>query len=421
MNEGGIVGSVATDDLCEVVESYSQVEGLADRCRALLARQRISLDDLPVTDRGMLASVNNGRLATAGGYVVSSGGTTDHPKFAYVPYHQGAARIVKAWRPMDSGDVMLNLFAPGRTWGAHYFYNQLANECGAFAIPMGPLEHEEVREWRDTISRLRVNVLAGTPTGIRTFLEAANPVGTLSPLRIRKAIWVGEPLDPACRAELNRQPVPVETWGNYGSIETWVIAVNTPACAPDVLHLLPGQVLELGQPRPLLTRTGAGSATQLMRYPLGDRIEASACSCEQPRGLRILGRLDDQMKFCGTLVSIGQVHSVLLELPEVAAAHLHLCCTVDENPLTAVERLVISVRLRRGHHGDANRIRSHLLTRIYDLGFIAGDTPKAVELAITGTLPTNIRTGKTERFLVCTPGRPCADRPDYVGHAPVMD
>lgn len=116
------------------------------------------------------------------------------------------------------------------------------------------------------------------------------------------------------------------------------------------------------------------------------------------------------MKFCGTLISLGQVQAVLGELPEVAAAQLHLCCAADDRPLTSVERMQVLVRPRPGQAGSAARIRAHLLTRIYDLGFIAGDEPDAVSVSVTDALPVSGRTGKTQRIALCGPARPCADR-----------
>ena len=407
-----ILGEVDQAALRELAAAFSAAAPLAARCEALLGRETLRLQDLPVTDNLMLADVNRQGLARSGGYLVSSGGTTDRPKFAYVPHHQGARQVAAAWQPMRPGDVMLNLFAPGRTWAAHYFYNRMAEECGAFTVPMGPMEPAEIAEWCPTLARLGVNVLAGTPTSIAAFLAAARAGGPV----IEKVVWVGEPVDKACLAAIASQPQPVQLWGNYGSIETWVIAANTPACPADVLHLLPGQVLELDQPRPLLTRAGQGWATRLMRYPLGDRLEAAACRCGKPCGLRVLGRADDQMKFCGTLVSISQVHEVLGELPEVEAVHLHLCCTADDQPLTAVEQMTALVRIRDGHRGDGDRIRAHLLTRVYDLGFIAGDVPGSVTVSVIGALPVNARTGKTQRFVLCTPARPCASRADTAKH-----
>jgi phenylacetate-CoA ligase len=408
-----VLGSVSQAGLHDLVGAYAAAASLAEPCGALFGRDRLRLEDLPVTDSLVLAEVNRKRLAAGGGgYLVSSGGTTDRPKFAYVPHHQGAARIARTWRPLRSGEVMLNLFAPGRTWAAHYFYNRLAEECGAFTVPMGPMEPAEVAAWGPALARLGVSALAGTPTSITGYLRTARGRGPA----MRKVIWVGEPVDSECLAELAGQREPAELWGNYGSIETWVIAANTPACPPDVLHLLPGQALELDQPRPLLTRAGHGWATSLMRYPLGDRIEAVTCPCGAPGSLRVLGRADDQMKFCGTLVSLGQVHAVLGELPDVAAAQLHLCCAADDRPLTAVERMRVLVRLRSGKPvsastaGDAARIRAHLLTRVYDLGFIAGDEPDAVSVSVTDALPVSARTGKTQRFELCGPARPCAGR-----------
>lgn len=412
-----ILGAIDPDAVRDLARFFAGVGAPGTDWDALLRREHLSLQDLPTVDHVSLAAVNRRVLEACGGYLVSSGGTTDRPKFSYVPHHQGARRVAEHWRPLGPGDVMLNLFAPGRTWAAHYFYNQLAEECGTFTIPMGPMEAAEVAEWCPTLASLGVTALAGTPTSIAEFLSVARQAtrpgaagGEPAAPGIRKIIWVGEPLDDACRAEIARWPQPVGVWGNYGSIETFVIATNTPECPPDVLHLLPGQALELGLSRPLLTRAGDGWTTRLLRYPLGDLIEPARCPCGKAAGLRVLGRADDQMKFCGTLISIGQVREVLAELPEVADAQMHLCSAADDKPLTAVVRMAVRVRLRDGYSGEPAQIRSHLLTRIYDLGFIAGDEADAIDVSIAGALPVNARTGKTERLQICGPARPCPSR-----------
>ncbi|MFF8837885.1 AMP-binding protein [Streptomyces sp. NPDC015130] len=339
----------------------------------------------------------------SGGQVVASGGTTGRIKLTTIAPDQGIPRLLRSWRPLGPGDVLLNLFRPGRLWGAHYFYNALATYSRASVLPMGPVSAAELPEWAAVFRETGVNALAGAPSALADFADAALATGTTLPVTI--VIWAGEPLTAARRERIARAFPEAALWGNYGSIETYVIAASGPACAPGVLHLLPDQRIDHDEERTLLTRVGEGWPAPVLRYRLGDRIAPDHCRCGTPNALRILGRADDRLKFHNTMLRLGDLLEVARAVPGVTDAQLLL--TPDPADLTALAGLTVRWT---GHRPDPARdpasaqhpartpdddpVRAELLRRVYALGAIAAQHPDSIRAEHVDRLDRSTRTGK---------------------------
>ncbi|WKB35674.1 hypothetical protein QS257_19950 [Terrilactibacillus sp. S3-3] len=202
---------------------------------------------------------------------MSSGGTTGKPKLTWNPYHLALGRLLQSWRPLRPGNVLLNLFNAGRMWGSHYYMQSLAEKSMCTVMPSGPYTPKEVSVWISMFKEVGLDSLAGTPTGLADFAEGV--INSKESLPIKVIIWMGEPWT-VYKRELIRQAFPeAELWGNYGSVESWVMGTNGPGCDETVLHLLPDQVIEPDQEGALLTRVGDGWTVPTVRYRLGDLVE----------------------------------------------------------------------------------------------------------------------------------------------------
>jgi phenylacetate-coenzyme A ligase PaaK-like adenylate-forming protein len=349
----------------------------------------LELDDTgpDETGPGELTAISRALAATAGGQVVASGGTTGRLKLTTIAHHQGIPRLLRSWCPVGPGDVLLNLFRPGRLWGAHYFYHALAAHCACSVLPMGPVSEADLPDWAGVFADVGVTTLVGAPSVLADFAAAAVATGTT--LDVRTVIWAGESLTPARAAAITSAFPQARFWGNYGSIETYVIGTNRPGCDPGVLHLLPDQVLEVDPERALLTRTGSGWPVPTVRYRLGDRIEAAECPCGRADSFRVLGRADDRVKFFNTMLRLGDVLDVVRGIDGVADAQLAL--TADGPERTAVAELEVRYV---GAQRDPAVVRAELLRRVYALEPISGQRPGLVRVARVSELDRNERTGK---------------------------
>lgn len=334
-----------------------------------------------------VTAISRAIAATEGGHVVASGGTTGKIKITTIAHHQGIPRLLRTWHPLHPGDMLLNIFRPGRLWGAHYFYNALAAHCEASVLPMGPVSAEELLDWSGVFGDTGVTALAGAPSGLADFAAAAKAIGVELP--VRTVIWAGEPMTPA-RRDVIADAFPVcRLWGNYGSIETYVIGVNRPECDPGAVHLLPDQLLETDAERTLLTRTGDGWPVPVVRYRLGDRIAAAVCPCGQGDAFRVLGRVDDRVKFYNTMLCLGDVLDVVRAVDDVTDAQLVL--TPDGPGASAVEVRYLGAV-------DAATVRAHLLRKVYALTVIAAHRPDSVSAYRLSTLDRDERTGKVTPY-----------------------
>ncbi|WP_436501657.1 AMP-binding protein [Actinokineospora sp. HUAS TT18] len=325
--------------------------------------------------------------ATEGGQVVASGGTTGKIKITTIAHHQGIPRLLNTWHPLHAGDVLLNLFRPGRLWGAHYFYNALAAHCAASVLPMGTVSAEELLDWSAVFADTSVTALAGAPSGLADFAAAAIAHGVKLP--VRTVIWAGEPMTSARREVISEAFPGCRFWGNYGSIETYVIGVSRPECDSGVLHLLPDQLIESDDERALLTRTGDGWPVPVVRYRLGDRVAAATCPCGEGDAFRVLGRTDDRVKFHNTMLCLGDVLDVVREVDGVTDVQLVL--TADGPGASEVEVRYLGT-------AAATAVRAHLLRKVYALTTITAHKPDSVSASRSSTLDRNDRTGKVTPY-----------------------
>lgn len=325
------------------------------------------------------AERRNGRL------VVASGGTSGVPKLTVIRGDLGVPELLDHWSPLHDGDVLLNLFSPGRLWGAHYFYNALGLSSGADVVPMGVLERTDAAGWAETFTDLGISALAGAPNVLAAFADTMRAVGIRLP--VRSVIWSGEPMTPGRLRRLRRAFPDAGFWANYGSIETFVIGVNWPECEVGTLHLLPGQFLELNDEGALLTRVDDHWPAPALRYRLGDVLLATSCVCHRPDAFRVGSRTNDTVKLFGTRVSCTDVVQRVESLDAVDDVQIVL-----RGARAAGSPDQIQVRFTG--RATPSAVRQHLLEEHPGLRFVTEHTPEALTIERVGGLARNSRTHK---------------------------
>jgi len=333
------------------------------------------------------------RLAAreAGSVLMSSGGTTGAPKLTHVPHGMGLERLLTSWKPLGPGDTLLNLFTPGRMWASHYYMQTLAAASRSTVIPSGPYPPGDVGRWLGLLREAGVSALAGTPTGLADFARGVLASG--QDLPVRTVIWMAEPWTGDKRDVVRRAFPDAGLWGNYGSVETWVIATNRPGCDESVLHLLPGQLLEPDEDGALLSRIGAGWTTPVVRYRLGDRVAPAGCRCGRPDGLTVLSRADDSVTLRSALFKASELIGTALGEPGVTEAQLRLTRDTD-SPLAAGALTVDFTGT-----ADPDAVHTRLTGEFFHLAAVARQYPGALRVRRVERLARIERTNKVPAML----------------------
>jgi len=234
-------------------------------------------------------------------YLFSSGGTLGSPQLSLIPGHMFLDDILVHWHPLDRTDILCNMFLPGKLWSSHYFYNALGQRLARETIALGPVNEVEMDGWLRFLQEQGVTAIAATPTTLRHVLRFCHRNGFALP-SVRKLLWVGEPFDDRELKQLVNELLPqAQTWGLYGSTETWVIGYNSPDCPHDTFHILPYQFVELIEGNEIaVTCLHPDACNILLRYRIGDSGEWSSCPCGHPgAALRVLGRKGGSLSSAG--------------------------------------------------------------------------------------------------------------------------
>jgi phenylacetate-CoA ligase len=390
-----------TDDIGHLLARAARLPSMRAKYGDRLGAAEPDWADLPVLTKEELNTAIEELLAgepgeRGGAYMYASGGTMSEPRLSLIPGDMFVPDILAHWRPLDSHDVLVNLFTPGRMWSAHYFYNALAAASGAAVVPFGGLGDDELDSWLEFFQAHGGTALAATPTTLKRLLTHLERSGRTWPA-LRKLLWVGEKFDDLTAALVAKHLPEAEVWGLYGSTETWVVGWNGPRCRPDTVHPLPYQYVELQDGAILVTNTHEKCVNPLLRYRVGDLGEFVDCPCGRPdAALRVLGRADSYFKFLNQLISPEELVGLACELEDVLDAQLSLVA-----PDTAGERLVIRIRSTPdARPGLSERVRSHVLAGHLELGYVVSDVPAALDVSVVPELSSNDRTAKTPLLVV---------------------
>ncbi|MCO1335646.1 hypothetical protein MO867_15015, partial [Microbulbifer sp. OS29] len=290
--------------------------------------------------------------------------------------------------------ILLNLFNPGRLWGAHYFIQSLAERCQSIVIPAGPFTPSEITNWAKMLQDTGINALAGAPTGLADFSQGLQQTGYTLP--IDTIIWMGETWTKTTLRTVQRAFPSAGFWCDYGSVETHSIAVNCPDCDLNKFHLLTDQLIELDDQGALLTRIGDGWTVPIVRYRLGDLIQQASCPCGRPNALALLGRADDSVSLCSALLSVSRLLQLTYENEGVEEVQILLCR--KDSAQKSADSIIVQFTGR----ADAEKVRKHLLNGAHNLAAVVKQYPLSFKSQRVKALKRISRTNKTPQFIWVT-------------------
>lgn len=392
------VFTAPADDARSLIPLAADLPALSDKyARFTAADGPVPLAELPVLSKDDFAAVRADVLARArtrdhGTVIFGTGGTTSEPKLSVVPGDMFIEEICAQWRPLGHDDVLLNCNTGSELGSMNPFYNRLAEQCGAAVVPLGGVGGDKLGRWLDFAADCGVTAIGATPSYLATLLEFCAATGR-DTSHFRKVVWTGERFSDHATEVAARLLPDAEYHSVYGSSETWVIGHNGPECDRHTFHPMPYQHVEVDQGRVLITNTHPRCVNPILRYQIGDRGEFVSCPCgRQDPALRILGRMDQQVKFRSILFVPQELADTALADPEVMDVQI----AIYESG-TPGERMHVRVRLVAGADADAlcARLRVRLLEEHYRVsGEVSGDE-EGFRVRADAEFSRNERTNKT--------------------------
>ncbi len=330
-------------------------------------------------------------------WVFQSGGSTGSPMFGYAPTGLYMAEVHEQWAPLSPDDIVVNAWSAGKMWGAHYLFNELVDLSGCTAMCLGAIARSEYDAWFEFFGAQRITAIGGTPSVLRLLFAHARDTGVKLP-ELRKVLWLGEAWDPHLDDDIPAVAPNAGRWGMFGSTETWVVATNTPRCAVDTWHVLPSQLVHVGEDDMLdFTSVKPHGLNPVLRYQTGDAGQLVSCPCGDSRqALRILGRRDGLVKFRGHLVSVDDLVGQVTARPGVTRAQL----VVHEYPDRGSMLEVLVLPGRDADPDLADRVRDFIVASAFGPSIVFQRNPDSLLVSTVDDLISNERTGKTSNLVV---------------------
>lgn len=371
-----------------LAERYAHVDTITDP--ADLEKVPVMLkDDLQAALRHLEPRSQPGTT-----WVFQSGGSTGSPMVGYAPTGLYMAEVHEHWGALDGDDVVVNAWSAGKMWGAHYLFNELVDLTGCVAMSLGAIVKEEYSAWFDFFATRKATAIGGTPSVLRLLFAHAREHGHRLP-DLRKVLFLGEAWDARLDEDIAEVAPAARRWGMFGSTETWVVATNTPDCAADTWHLMPSQLVHIGENELLdFTTLKPDGLNPVLRYRTGDAGRVVDCSCGT-RGLQVLGRRDGLVKFRGHLVNVADLIDQVSGVDGVQRAQLVVHEYADRGAV--LEVLLLTAR---GAADAAERVREHILASAFGPSIVFQRVPESLRVTVTDALITNDRTGKTANLVM---------------------
>jgi phenylacetate-coenzyme A ligase PaaK-like adenylate-forming protein len=330
-------------------------------------------------------------------WTFQSGGGTSAPRLGYAPTGLYMAEVYEQWKPLGPDDVFVNGWGAGKLWGAHYLMGAYADLAGCTGIGLGAVNRVEYDSWLRFFADREVTSIGGTPSVLRPLIGRARETGVKLP-ELRSVLWLGEEWNPGLDEDLPLVAPNARRWGLFGSTETWIAGTNTPECAADTWHLLPSQLVHVGENQMLdFTSLKPHGLNPVLRYQTGDAGEWVTCTCrESGPALRVLGRRDGEVKFRGLLLNVDTLVAEVSAQPGVSRAQLVL----TEYPASGSTLEVLIVPTRDAAGDLAERLRAHILGSAFGGPSTAfHPDPEALIVRLVDTPIGNERTGKTANLI----------------------
>ncbi|MFC0339870.1 acyl-CoA synthetase [Paracoccus niistensis] len=343
--------------------------------------------------------------------MMSTSGTTGLPKGVPVPLKAllSFAAYMRDAIGLREDDVFWNIADPGWAYGLYYAVTGPLLLGQATTLNEGGFTVEGAC---DTITRLGVTNLAGSPTAFRQVIAAGPGAAERIRGRLRVVSSAGEPLNPEVIRWFDRHlGVPIHD--HYGQTEVGMVVNNHhgldhPVRPGSAGLTMPGwrvvvlddagRELEPGQPgilaidiarSPLMWFGGyLNTDTPAIAggyYRTGDSVEF-----EEDGSVSFIGRADDVITSSGYRIGPFDVESALLEHPAVREAAV--VGVPDPERTEIVKAFVV---LAQGHEGSAElaeELRLHVRSRLSAHAY-----PRCIDFV--ADLPKT-PSGKIQRFLL---------------------
>jgi phenylacetate-CoA ligase len=242
-----------------------------------------------------------------------------------------------------------------------------------------------------------VTAIGGTPSVLRLLFAHAREHGHRLPA-LRKVLFLGEAWDARLDEDIAAVAPDARRWGMFGSTETWVVATNTPDCAADTWHLMPSQLVHIGDDELLdFTSLNPDGLNPVLRYRTGDAGRVVTCACGRD-GLQVLGRRDGLVKFRGHLVNVAELVDQVSSVDGVQRAQLVIHSYADRG--SVLEVLLLAAR---DATDVAERVRDHLQGAAFGPSIVFQRVPESLRITVADALISNDRTGKTANLVLRPP------------------
>lgn len=343
--------------------------------------------------------------------LLSTSGTTGAPKGVPVPLRAlmsfaGYMQLAVDLRP---DDVFWNIADPGWAYGLYYAV------IGPLMLGQATTFNEapfSVKGLHETIARLGVTNLAGSPTAFRQIIAGGEEAASAISGQLRAVSSAGEPLN----AEIARwfaAHLSVTVLDHYGQTETGMVVNNHHALAHAVRSgssgfAMPGYcVAVLGSDgRELPARTPGILAIDIARSPMmwftgyyradtsamqdGYYLTGDTVEREDDGSISFIGRSDDVITSSGYRIGPFDVESALLEHPAVAEAVV--IGVPDPERTEIIKAFVITSRGVEGDAALAAQLQQHVKARLSAHAY-----PRLVEFV--SEVPKT-PSGKVQRFVL---------------------
>jgi phenylacetate-coenzyme A ligase PaaK-like adenylate-forming protein len=374
-----------------LAERYADIVSL-DSLEDLIHVPVMAEDDMTVALEHLKPKARRGATWT-----FQSGGDTGSPKLGYAPTGLYMAEVYEQWKPLGPDDVFVNGWAAGKLWGAHYLMGAYADLAGCTGIGLGTVTAAEYDTWLEFFAARHVTSVGGTPSVLQPFFGRARDLGVKLP-ELRNVLWLGERWCTGLDEEVRLVAPGAKRWGLFGSTETWVAGTNTPRCSADTWHLLPSQMVHVGENQMLdFTSLKPQGLNPVLRYQTGDAGDWVTCTCgDTAPALRVLGRRDGEVKFRGLLLNVDTLVAETAAQPGVSRVQL----VITEHGARGSTLEVLIVPARDAAGDLAERVRGQILGSVLGgPGAAFRHDQEALVVRLVESAISNERTGKIAKLI----------------------
>lgn len=330
-------------------------------------------------------------------YIIYTSGSTGRPKGVIIT-HRNVIRLFKTTEKLfdfNKNDVWTMFHSYAFDFSVWEFWGPLLSGGKLVIVPY--LTTRTPKEFYDLLINKKVTVLNQTPSAFQQLIQIDNQISYKPTLSLRYIIFGGERLEPKSIKPWfdrhgNQQPQLINM---YGITETTVHATY---CRLTESHFTEGKQSVIGKPLPDLELYVLNQALQptpigvpgeiyiggeglsrgylnrpeltkerFILHPFSSNKEerlyktGDMGSWMVDGSLEYIGRLDNQVKIRGFRIEIGEIETVLNELPQVT----HSIVVIDKSPSSEIQ-LIAYLTIHEEARIDVIKIREFLVKKLPD-------------------------------------------------------